>query len=88
MHLATIRTRLANQRTYLAYMRTGFAISAIAGTFKKFYLALFGVIMILISTYQYYLLNLQLEQEPLFDRTPLIYSILSLIVLSLQYLHK
>ena len=33
--LAKIRTKLANQRTYLAYMRTGFAIAAIAGSFKK-----------------------------------------------------
>ena len=28
-------TKLANQRTYLAYMRTGFVIAALAGNFKK-----------------------------------------------------
>ena len=31
--LALKRTKLANQRTYLAYMRTGFAIASIAGVF-------------------------------------------------------
>ena len=33
--LAIERTKLANQRTYLAYMRTGFGIASIAGSFKK-----------------------------------------------------
>ena len=46
--LAKIRTKLANHRTYLAYMRTGFAISAIAGSFKKPYLVLFGIIIIIL----------------------------------------
>ena len=34
--LAIQRTKFSNQRTYLAYMRTGFGIAALAGTFKKF----------------------------------------------------
>lgn len=33
--LALQRTKFSNQRTYLSYMRTGFAIAIIAGTFKK-----------------------------------------------------
>ena len=33
--LAIKRTKLANERTYLAYMRTGFGIAALAGVFKK-----------------------------------------------------
>ena len=34
--LAIQRTKFANQRTYLAYMRTGFGIAGIAGAFKKY----------------------------------------------------
>ena len=45
--LAKIRTKLANQRTYLAYMRTGFTIATIAGIFKKMWIILFGIIMII-----------------------------------------
>ena len=41
---------MANQRTYLAYMRTGFSIAGIAGHFKHFFVALFGLFMILSST--------------------------------------
>ena len=33
--LAIQRTKLSNQRTYLAYMRTGFAVVGIAGLFKN-----------------------------------------------------
>lgn len=33
--LSIIRTKLSNQRTYLAYMRTGLTIASLAGIFKK-----------------------------------------------------
>ena len=89
--LAKIRTKLANQRTYLAYMRTGFAISALAGSFKKKYLVLFGIVMIILSTIQYYLLNVSINNDDklknmeYYNLIPLIYIILSLIILYLQY---
>ena len=35
--LAIERTKLANQRTYLAYIRTGFAIAGISGIFKSMF---------------------------------------------------
>ena len=54
--LAKTRTKLATQRTFLAYMRTGFTIAGIAGVFKKPYIVAFGLIMIVLSTVQYYLL--------------------------------
>ena len=33
--LSIYNTKLANQRTYLAYVRTGFVIAGVAGIFKK-----------------------------------------------------
>ena len=91
--LAVKRTDLANQRTYLAYMRTGFAIAGIAGSFKKLWIVLFGIIMIIGSTFQYVIISEQLkagktEENKLLENLPLIYSVLSLAVLYLQFVKK
>lgn len=88
--LALQRTKLANQRTFLSYMRTGFAIASVAGAFKKFWVVLFGITMILGSTIQYILLNQKLKdnkvlEHPLLDYMPVIYVILSLGTLYLQW---
>lgn len=87
--LAIQRTKLANQRTYLAYMRTGFGIASIAGTFKKTWIAGFGIIMILGSIIQYTMINnnLSSKKDPndsRLDIFPLIYVVLSLGALYLQ----
>ena len=87
--LAIQRTKLANQRTYLAYLRTGFAIAAIAGTFKKMWICIFGIIMIIISSIQYIIINYNLRNDLImdmyyFDFYPLLYVILSLGALYLQ----
>lgn len=88
--LAIQRTKFSNQRTYLAYMRTGFGIAALAGTFKKFWIMTFGLIMIIMSSLQYVMINDSLSGKKkinnnLFDRLPLIYIILSLGALYLQF---
>ncbi len=88
--LAVKRTQLANQRTYLAYMRTGFAIAGIAGAFKKLWIVLFGIIMIIGSTFQYTIISNQLQKGELanndtMNNLPLIYTVLSLAVLYLQF---
>tara|TARA_B100000795_G_C22669694_1_gene387437 strand:- start:299 stop:592 length:294 start_codon:yes stop_codon:yes gene_type:complete len=88
--LAIQRTKLANQRTYLAYMRTGFGIAALAGNFKKKWIMLFGLTMILGSSIQYILINhsLQSQTNPKndsLDKIPLIYVLLSFGTLYLQY---
>ena len=82
-------TKMANQRTYLAYVRTGFVIAGVAGVFKKKWIALFGVIMILGSTIQYYLINRDLDnKKPLnkdiFDNMAILYVLLSVGILYLQ----
>ena len=88
--LAIQRTKLANQRTYLAYMRTGFGIASIAGSFKKMWVAAFGVIMIIGSLIQYSLINNKLanEKDPNnsnLDMIPIIYVVLSIGALYLQW---
>lgn len=88
--LAIQRTKFANQRTYLAYMRTGFGIAGIAGTFKKYWIALFGIIMIIGSSLQYSLVNKKLNQktdpkDERLDFIPVIYVILSVGALYLQW---
>ena len=82
-------SKMANQRTYLAYVRTGFVISGVAGVFKKKWIAVFGIIMILGSTIQYYLINRDLDNKKqmnkdLFDNMAIIYVLLSVGVLYLQ----
>jgi hypothetical protein len=87
--LSIYNTKLANQRTYLAYVRTGFVIAGVAGIFKKKWIAFFGLIMIILSTYQYYLLNDDLNnrrefKNDFYDNMPIIYVILSAGALYLQ----
>ena len=87
--LSLQRTKFSNQRTYLSYMRTGFSIAAVAGTFKKKWIALFGFLMIIGSTIQYIAFNRMIQNQtnlnqPIFDYIPVIYVILSLGTLYLQ----
>jgi len=88
--LAIQRTKMANLTTYLSYIRTGFAISAIAGNFKKLYIFIFGIIIISVSTYQYWYINDKLDKHEevttkMFDTIPLIYMGLSIVILLLQF---
>ena len=87
--MAVTKTKMANQRTYLAYVRTGFVIAGVAGIFKKKWIALFGIIMILGSTFQYYLINKALDNQKIlrhevFDNMPILYVVLSVGALYLQ----
>ena len=82
-------TKLANQRTYLSYVRTGFVVAGVAGIFKKLWIAMFGIVMIIGSTFQYYFINQDLNDKQditndLFDNMAIIYVLLSVGVLYLQ----
>jgi len=91
LELAKKRTLLANQRTYLSYMRTGFTIAAIAGKFNYIWVVMYGVTMIITSSYQYYKLTSDIINNDITIKNeyiPLIYLPLSLIVLYLQYNFK
>tara|TARA_B110000914_G_scaffold143795_1_gene125862 strand:+ start:3723 stop:4001 length:279 start_codon:yes stop_codon:yes gene_type:complete len=83
-------TKLANQRTYLAYMRTGLGIASIAGTFKHKWIAMLGLIMILVNIFQYIYINkkISLGEDPnnnVIDMIPLLYGIMSVSALYLQF---
>ena len=88
--LAIQRTKLANQRTYLSYIRTGFGIASISGLFKKWWITAFGIVMIIGSSFQYKLLSDTLNNKDsinnnkILDNLPLIYIFLSLGALYLQ----
>lgn len=91
--LAIKRTKMANERTYLAYMRTGFGIASIAGAFKKWWVFIYGILMITLSSIQYYIINLRLQNKkdpsvPVLELFPLIYVILGMGVLYLQWTKK
>ena len=91
--LAVQRTKMANQRTYLAYMRTGFGIASLAGAFKKWWIGLFGILMIIGSCIQYLVVNHRLQQNedpivPEFDLLPVIYVLLGMGVLYVQYFKR
>lgn len=86
---AIANTKMANQRTYLAYVRTGFVIAGVAGVFKKNWIAFFGIVMIIGSTFQYYLINNDLNEKKnitndLFDNMAILYVLLSVGVLYIQ----
>jgi uncharacterized membrane protein YidH (DUF202 family) len=88
--LAILRTKLANQRTYLAYLRTGLAVAALGGYFKYIYIFILGLIMMVVSFIQYYLITKNMNEENLkpniyLDYLPLIYIIISFIAFYLQY---
>ena len=87
--LAIQRTKLANQNTYLAYMRNGFAIASIGGSFKKMWIAGFGILMIIGSVIQYILINNNLKKKKntnslVLDLLPIIYVVLSIGALYLE----
>ena len=87
--LAKKRTQFANQRTYLSYIRTGFTLAGIAGVYQKTYLLLYGILMIVTSSYQYYAEIKKINiPYTLLDIIPLFYSALSILVLYLQFYKK
>ena len=85
--MALERTKLANQRTYLAYFTTGLVISAIAGTFQKNWIAIFGIIMILGSTFQYFIINKNLDEGKVIDHRIINVILILYLVLSLGALY-
>ena len=88
--LALKRTKFANERTYLAYMRTGFGIAAVAGAFKAWWLCGFGALMIVLSSVHYVLtiVSLNNEKNPkheVMEYLPLVYVVLAAGVLYMQW---
>lgn len=88
--LAILRTKLANQRTYLAYLRTGLGIATLAAVFRKIYILFFGLFMVGLSAYQYIYINSNMNNKQnvnniYLDNLPLIYVLLAFIAYYLQF---
>lgn len=76
--LAVMRTLLANQRTYLAFIRTGFAVTALAVKTKSNLVILIGMILIAVGIYQYYTTANSIENGELImpnKEIPLIFTV-------------
>jgi len=89
LKLSIMDSKLSNERTYMAYIRTGLAIAAIALPFKKFKLVALGILMIFIGTIEYYYVRYLLNYTTLpdykdFTYVPLIISVSILIVLYME----
>lgn len=89
LKLSIIDSKLSNERTYMAYIRTGLAIAAIALPFKKYKLVALGILMIVIGTLEYYYVRYLLDYTNLpdykdFTYVPLIISLSILIVLYME----
>jgi uncharacterized membrane protein YidH (DUF202 family) len=87
--LAIMNSKLSNERTYMAYMRTGLAIAAIALPFKRFRLVAIGILMIIIGTIEYYYIIYILDQPNLLDYKefryfPFIITVFILLVLYME----
>ncbi len=54
-------TRLANQRTYMAITNTGIAIAGVALSLKKYTVFVFGLILMILATVQYYITEYNLD---------------------------
>ena len=64
-----LTTRLSNQRTYGQFMSTGLALATIAYALQKPIFTLLGIAMIIISTFQYYKIEYNLNHKMYKDNT-------------------
>ena len=81
--LAKLRTLLANERTYLSYIRTGFATTLLAVTIKNDIVIIIGTILILFGLYQYYTIATNLENNEIIypnKNIPIIFSISGIMI--------
>jgi uncharacterized membrane protein YidH (DUF202 family) len=85
--LSVHNSKLANQRTYLSYFRTGLAIAALSGKTENYIVALYGVLMVILSTIQYYVSIRSLDRNEvpsMIDHAPMIFATLGLFAIYLQ----
>jgi uncharacterized membrane protein YidH (DUF202 family) len=77
-------TRLSNQRTYASFMSTGVALASIAYALNKPIFTLLGIAMIVISTFQYYKIEYNLNHKIYKDNT--LFYIFPIVLTSLIFL--
>ena len=63
LKLAIKRTELSNQRTFLAFLRTGLTITIISSSFGKIWYSALGIFLIIGSFIQYIVLKNELNPK-------------------------
>ena len=86
-----LTTRLSNQRTYGQFMSTGLALATIAYALNKAIFGLLGIVMIIISTGQYYRIEYNLNHKIYKDNTmfylfPIVLTSLIFLIFIVEYL--
>ena len=86
-------TRLSNQRTYASFMSTGVALASIAYALNKPIFTLLAIAMIVISTFQYYIIEYNLNHKIYKDNTlfyvfPILLTTLIFLTFVLEYMKK
>ncbi len=77
-NMSLLRTALSNQRTHLSYIRTGFAITAVAVKLKSHIIIGSGILVIAIGVFQYYTIATNLEKDTIVlpnKEIPLIFTV-------------
>ena len=83
--MSILRTKLSNERTYNAYIRTGLAVSVFSLPFKKYRLVSLGILMIICSTVEYYYITYNVNRGidfklGVFEFVPIITTVLILVI--------
>jgi hypothetical protein len=86
-----LTTRLSNQRTYASFMTTGLALSSIAYAINKSIFTILGIVMIIIATAQYYIIEHNLNnkiyrENTLFYIFPILITGLIFVTFVIEYL--
>ena len=86
-----LTTRLSNQRTYASFMTTGLALASIAYAINKSIFTILGIVMIIIATAQYYIIERNLNnkiytENTLFYIFPILLTGLIFVTFVIEYL--
>jgi len=86
-----LTTRLSNQRTYASFMSTGLALASIAYVINKSIFTILGIVMIIIATAQYYIIERNLNhkiytENTLFYIFPILLTGLIFVTFVIEYL--
>ena len=86
-----LTTKLSNQRTYASFMTTGLALASIAYAINKSIFTILGIVMIIIATAQYYIIERNLNnkiytENTLFYIFPILLTGLIFVTFVIEYL--
>jgi hypothetical protein len=87
--------RLANQRSYCSFVSLGILLATIAYSLKKYLYCLLGILILIASTLQFYVLEHNIDKKLIVETTLLYYlpvvvttiTVFSIIIMAVE-LHK